>query len=78
MVMARRRMRWGVSLASMVWLKRWEIAEGRAESSNRKWAVEEIVSVCRPGTRRGRELLVSCDGAVGGGQSVVRVPMGGE
>ena len=57
--MARRRMRWGVSRASMEWLKRWEIAEGRAESSNGKWAVEEIVSVCRPGVRRGRELLVT-------------------
>ena len=46
-VMARRRMRWGVSRASMLRLKRWEIAEGRAESSNHRWAVEEIVSVRR-------------------------------
>ena len=57
--MARRRVRWGGSQAAMEYLRRWEIAEGRAESANHMWAVEALVSVRRPTVRRGRELLVT-------------------
>ena len=57
--MARRRVRWGGSQATMAHLRRWEIAEGRAESANHRWAVEELVGVRRPAVRRGRELLVT-------------------
>ena len=42
----------------MLRLRRWEIAEGRAESANRMWAVEELMSVRRPEVRRGCELFV--------------------
>ena len=53
--MARRRVRWGGSQAAMEHLRRWEIADGRAESVNHRWAVEELVGVRRPAVRRGRE-----------------------
>ena len=43
----------------MAFLRRWEIAEGRAESSNHRWAVDELVGVRRPAVRKGRELLVT-------------------
>ena len=56
--MARRRMRWCGPRASLLRLARWEIAEGRAESSNGRWAVESIVDVRRPEVRRGRQLVV--------------------
>ena len=58
-LMARRRVRWGGSRAEMAWLRRWEIAEGRAESANQRWAVEALVSVRRPLVRKGRELVVT-------------------
>ena len=56
--MARRRMRWCGTRASLLRLSRWEVAEGRAESSNGKWAVEALVDVRRPDVRRGRQLFV--------------------
>ena len=37
----------------------WEVVEGRAESSNGRWAVESLVSVRRPSVRRGRQLEVT-------------------
>ena len=57
--MSRRRLRWGGSEASLRRLRGWEIAEGRAESSNGMWAVETLVSVRRPTVRRGRQLNVT-------------------
>ena len=57
--MARRRMRWCGPRASLLRLSRWEIAEGRAESSNHRWAVEALLSVRRPEVRRGRQLWVT-------------------
>ena len=57
--MARRRVMWGGSRAAMARLRRWEIAEGRAESTNHRWAVETLVGVRRPAVRKGRELLVT-------------------
>ena len=45
--------------ASLRQLRGWEIAEGRAESSNGMWAVESLVSVRRPTVRRGRQLNVT-------------------
>ena len=56
--LARRRMRWCGPRASLLRLTRWEIAEGRAESSNHRWAVEALVDVRRPEVRRGRQLVV--------------------
>ena len=40
-------------------MRGWEIVEGRAESSNGRWAVESLVSVRRPAVRRGRQLEVT-------------------
>ena len=36
-----------------------DVVEGRAESSNGLWAVESLVGVRRPTTRRGRQLEVT-------------------
>ena len=52
-------MRWCGPRAPLLRLSRWEIAEGRAESSNHRWAVEALLSVRRPAVRRGRQLWVT-------------------
>ena len=58
-VMSRRRLRWGGSAATLWRLRGWDVVEGRAESSNGRWAVESLVSVRRPTVRRGRQLEVT-------------------
>ena len=48
-----------IMLASLRKLRGWEVAEGRAESSNGLWAVESLTGVRRPTVRRGRQLEVT-------------------
>ena len=58
-MLSRRRLRWGGSAAALRQLRGWEVVEGRAESSNGRWAVESLVGVRRPAVRRGRQLDVT-------------------
>ena len=56
--LARRRVCWGGSRGAIRKLLGWEVAAGREESSNGRWAVAELLEVERPIGRRGLQLEV--------------------
>ena len=55
-IAARRRAGEGGSKRALERLRGWEVAAGRAEGSNGRWAVERLLEVQRPTPRKGRQL----------------------
>ena len=72
--LARRRIGWGGSRHAIGKLLGWEVAAGRAESSNGMWVVAEVLEVVRPTGRHGMQLEVHVRWA--GEQPVTRLPWG--